>query len=118
MPAGPAADASSATSVSAGFQDLADDFVALPVNDIPQAAEIVAAENLDVLIAGANLTNASFQGSDLSNSDFTGATLTGCDFSGAKLDAAVFDAGCAPSGFGAVVRSRKPAKSTGPALGA
>ena len=67
---------------------------------------------------GANLTNASFQGSDLSNSDFTGATLTGCDFSGAKLDAAVFDAGCAPSGFGAVVRSRKPAKSTGPALGA
>jgi predicted O-linked N-acetylglucosamine transferase (SPINDLY family) len=47
-----------ATSVSAGFEDLADDFIALPVNDIPQAAEIIAGENLDILIAGANLTNA------------------------------------------------------------
>ncbi len=46
-----------ATSVSANFQDLADDFVVLPTNDLPQAAEIIAAENLDVLIAGANLTN-------------------------------------------------------------
>ncbi len=47
-----------ATSVAAGFEDLADDFVALPVGDIPRAAGIIAAEKLDVLMAGANLTNA------------------------------------------------------------
>lgn len=46
-----------ATSVSAGFEDVADDFIALPVNDIPGAAKIVAREDLDVLIAGANITN-------------------------------------------------------------
>jgi len=46
-----------ATSVGAGFEDLADDFIALPVSDIPAAAEIIAREDLDVLIAGANLTN-------------------------------------------------------------
>lgn len=46
-----------ATSVGAGFEDVADDFIALPVGDIPAAAEIVAREDLDVLIAGANLTN-------------------------------------------------------------
>lgn len=46
-----------ATSVSAGFEDIADDFVALPVGDITQAAEIVAGENLDILMVGANITN-------------------------------------------------------------
>lgn len=46
-----------ATSVSAGFEDLADDFIALPVADIPAAAKIIAQEDLDVLIAGANITN-------------------------------------------------------------
>lgn len=46
-----------ATSVSAGFEDVADDFVALPVSNIPVAAQIVAQEELDILIAGANITN-------------------------------------------------------------
>jgi hypothetical protein len=46
-----------ATSVSAGFEDLADDFVALPVADIAQAAEIIAGEQLDILMCGANITN-------------------------------------------------------------
>lgn len=46
-----------ATSVSAGFEDVADDFVALPVADIPAAAKILAQEELDILIAGANITN-------------------------------------------------------------
>lgn len=46
-----------ATSVSVGFEDVADDFVALPVSDIPAAAQIVAQEDLDILIAGANITN-------------------------------------------------------------
>lgn len=46
-----------ATSVSAGFEDVADDFVALPVSDIPAAAKILAQEELDILIAGANITN-------------------------------------------------------------
>ncbi len=44
-------------SVSAGFEDLADDFVALPVADIPRAAQIIVAQELDILMAGANLTN-------------------------------------------------------------
>jgi hypothetical protein len=46
-----------ATTVSAGFEDLADDFIALPVGDIARAAEIVAGESLDVLMVGANITN-------------------------------------------------------------
>ena len=46
-----------ATSISANFEDLADDFVALPTADIAQAAEIVGRENLDVLMVGANVTN-------------------------------------------------------------
>jgi len=46
-----------ATTVSAGFEDIADDFVALPVADISRAAEIVAGENLDILMVGANITN-------------------------------------------------------------
>ncbi len=46
-----------ATSVSAGFEDVADDFVALPVADIAACAQILAQEDLDVLIAGANITN-------------------------------------------------------------
>lgn len=46
-----------ATSVSAGFEDIADDFIALPVADIGRAAEIVAGENLDILMMGANATN-------------------------------------------------------------
>lgn len=46
-----------ATSVSAGFEDIADDFIALPVADLPAAAKIIAQEDLDVLIAGANITN-------------------------------------------------------------
>ena len=46
-----------ATTVSAGFEDLADDFIALPVGDIAQAADIVAGESLDVLMMGANATN-------------------------------------------------------------
>jgi hypothetical protein len=46
-----------ATSVSAGFEDVADDFIALPVSDIPAAARMIAQEDLDVLIAGANVTN-------------------------------------------------------------
>ncbi len=46
-----------ATTVSAGFEDLADDFIALPVNDIGHAAEIVAGESLDILMVGANATN-------------------------------------------------------------
>ncbi len=46
-----------ATSVSAGFQDIADDFIALPVGDIAQAAEIIAGEHLDILMMGANATN-------------------------------------------------------------
>ena len=46
-----------ATTVSAGFEDIADDFIALPVNDIPHAAEIIAGENLDILMCGANITN-------------------------------------------------------------
>jgi predicted O-linked N-acetylglucosamine transferase (SPINDLY family) len=36
---------------------VADDFVALPVADIPAAAKILAQEELDILIAGANITN-------------------------------------------------------------
>ena len=47
-----------ASTVSAGFEDVADDFIALPVGNIAHAAEIVAGEELDILIAGANLTNA------------------------------------------------------------
>jgi len=47
-----------ATTVSAGFEDIADDFIALPVGDIAQAAEIVAGESLDILMVGANATNA------------------------------------------------------------
>ncbi len=46
-----------ATTISAAFAEMADDFVALPVADIPACAEIIAGENLDILIAGANLTN-------------------------------------------------------------
>jgi hypothetical protein len=46
-----------ASTISANFADVADDFVALPVADIAASAEMVAAQNLDVLIAGANLTN-------------------------------------------------------------
>ncbi|MCA0201976.1 MAG: hypothetical protein LCH56_14285 [Proteobacteria bacterium] len=46
-----------ATSVSAGFEDVADDFVALPVSDIAACAHVLAREDLDVLIAGANITN-------------------------------------------------------------
>ncbi len=46
-----------ATTVSAGFEDIADDFIVLPVGDIAQAAEIVAGESLDVLMVGANATN-------------------------------------------------------------
>ncbi len=46
-----------ATTVSAGFEDLADDFIALPVGDIARAAEIVAGESLDILMVGANATN-------------------------------------------------------------
>jgi len=46
-----------ATTVSSGFEDLADDFIALPVHDIAQAAEIVAGESLDILMCGANITN-------------------------------------------------------------
>ena len=47
-----------ATSVSAAFADVADDFVALPVSDLKTCAEMLAADNLDILLAGANLTNA------------------------------------------------------------
>ncbi|MDX2223511.1 MAG: hypothetical protein SFV21_12225 [Rhodospirillaceae bacterium] len=47
-----------ASAVGAAFADIADDFVALPVNDIAAAAEMVADRRFDVLIAGANLTNA------------------------------------------------------------
>jgi predicted O-linked N-acetylglucosamine transferase (SPINDLY family) len=46
-----------ATTVGAGFEDFADDFIPLPVGDIPRAAEIVAAQELDILLCGANLTN-------------------------------------------------------------
>lgn len=46
-----------ATTISAAFADVADDFVALPVADIAAAAEVVADATLDILIAGANLTN-------------------------------------------------------------
>ena len=46
-----------ATTVGAGFEDVADDFIALPVGDIPQAAEMIAAQELDILLCGANLTN-------------------------------------------------------------
>jgi hypothetical protein len=46
-----------ATSVGAGFEDVADDFIALPVADVPRAADMIAAEELDILLAGANLTN-------------------------------------------------------------
>ena len=46
-----------ATSVSAGFEDLADDFVALPVSDINRAAEIIRNEDIDILMCGANITN-------------------------------------------------------------
>jgi predicted O-linked N-acetylglucosamine transferase (SPINDLY family) len=46
-----------ATTVSAGFEDLADDFIALPVGDITHAAEIIAGEKLDILMVGANITN-------------------------------------------------------------
>ncbi len=46
-----------ATPISAAFADVADDFVSLPVSDIAACAEMLAAENLDILLAGANLTN-------------------------------------------------------------
>lgn len=46
-----------ATSVGAGFEDLADDFIALPVGDLASAAEAVAREDLDILMVGANITN-------------------------------------------------------------
>ena len=46
-----------ATTVSAGFENIADDFIALPVGDIAQAAEIIAGESLDILMVGANATN-------------------------------------------------------------
>jgi hypothetical protein len=46
-----------ATTVSAGFEDLADDFVALPVGDINRAAAIVREEDIDILMCGANTTN-------------------------------------------------------------
>jgi predicted O-linked N-acetylglucosamine transferase (SPINDLY family) len=46
-----------ATTVSANFQDIADDFVPLPVGDIAQAAKLVTAEELHILLSGANLTN-------------------------------------------------------------
>lgn len=46
-----------ATSVSAGFEDIADDFIALPVGDIAKAAEIIAEERLDILMMGANATS-------------------------------------------------------------
>jgi predicted O-linked N-acetylglucosamine transferase (SPINDLY family) len=47
-----------ATTVSAAFADVADDFVALPVSDVKTCADMLAADNLDILFAGANLTNA------------------------------------------------------------
>jgi len=46
-----------ATTISANFADLADDFIALPTSDIAASADMVAAQNLDILMAGANLTN-------------------------------------------------------------
>ncbi|MDX2145647.1 MAG: hypothetical protein SFV19_20005 [Rhodospirillaceae bacterium] len=46
-----------ASGISAAFADVADDFLALPVADIARCAEIIAAENFDILLAGANLTN-------------------------------------------------------------
>lgn len=46
-----------ASAVSAGFEDMADDFITLPVGDIARAAEIVAGEELDILMMGANATN-------------------------------------------------------------
>lgn len=46
-----------ATTITAAFADVADDFIALPVSDLPASAEIIAGEKLDILMAGANLTN-------------------------------------------------------------
>ena len=45
-------------SVSRGVDDLADALIALPVDDIAAAAEIIVQEDLDILIGAANLTNA------------------------------------------------------------
>ncbi|NKB43423.1 MAG: hypothetical protein GKS03_04005 [Alphaproteobacteria bacterium] len=44
-------------SVSRGVDDLADALIALPVDDIAQAAEMIVQEDLDVLIGAANITN-------------------------------------------------------------
>ncbi len=46
-----------ATSISANFEDVADDFITLPTADIAKAAEIVGEQDLDVLFVGANVTN-------------------------------------------------------------
>lgn len=46
-----------ATTISAAFADIADDFIALPTTDIAACADLIAAEKLDILLAGANLTN-------------------------------------------------------------
>lgn len=46
-----------ATTISANFSDLVDDFIELPTSDIAQAAEIVGGESLDILMIGANITN-------------------------------------------------------------
>jgi predicted O-linked N-acetylglucosamine transferase (SPINDLY family) len=47
-----------ASSISANFADVADDFIALPVADIAASADVIVGHNLDILLAGANLTNA------------------------------------------------------------
>lgn len=47
-----------AATISANFEDVADDFIELPTSDIARAAEIVGGENLDILMVGANVTNA------------------------------------------------------------
>ncbi|MSO99321.1 MAG: hypothetical protein EXR11_14085 [Rhodospirillaceae bacterium] len=46
-----------ASSISAAFADVADDFIDLPVADVAQCADIIGQQDLDILIAGANLTN-------------------------------------------------------------
>jgi hypothetical protein len=46
-----------ASTISANFADVADDFVSLPVSDIAASADAIVAERLDILLCGANLTN-------------------------------------------------------------
>ena len=48
-----------ADSVSRGVDYLADALIALPVDDIAEAAEMIKREDLDILIGAANLTNIS-----------------------------------------------------------